>query len=261
MYVFDVTFEDSGGVESPEKQSVRSSYDDTKKLQDEAVKRKNLALANLTMAFTKKGSTLLVKQYNSEDWPRGLAHKVVSAFKDEHHPRGTISRVEMRGNLNDVIMKELDDPQELFDQLIATEDGYNNNNDRIKVKESDLLAVALNVDPGKYQGVMATEQIQKGDAITLESISTEIKTLFLTNMGKDDSEENVGGGVASFWFKGNCHNCGETGHCKFECPNKGRENHAIRSENGNGNVNDGGKPYRFNEDCNNCGKKVHKSAD
>ena len=84
---------------------------------------------------------------------------MVSAFKDEHHPRGTISRVEMRGNLNDVIMKELDDPQELFDQLIATEDGYNNNNDRIKVKKSDLLAVALNVDPGKYQGVMATEQI------------------------------------------------------------------------------------------------------
>ena len=51
---------------------------------------------------------LFVKRYKSEDFPRSLSHKVVSALKEKHHPKETISRVVMRGNLNDVNTKELD---------------------------------------------------------------------------------------------------------------------------------------------------------
>ena len=121
----------------------------------------------------------------------------------------------MRGKLNDVSMKELDDPQELFIQLVLIEDQYNNNDAGIKVYKADLIAVALSVAPEKYQGVMATYQIHKGDTITLENLYTAMKTLFLTTKGKAASEENGGGEVALSGFNGNCHNYGEPGHPKF----------------------------------------------
>ena len=56
--------------------------------------------------------------------------------------------------------------------MITIEDEYNDNDAGIKVEKADLIAVALSVAPEKYQGVMATEQIQKVDAITLKNLRT-----------------------------------------------------------------------------------------
>ena len=60
MYNFNISLEDSGNSDLPAKASVRLLDDDTKKLQDAAVKSNNLELTNITMAFTKKGLMLLV---------------------------------------------------------------------------------------------------------------------------------------------------------------------------------------------------------
>ena len=57
------------------------SYDYTKNLQDADVKRSKLALKNLTIVFTKKGSIFLVKRPKSEYLTRGLANKVVYTLK------------------------------------------------------------------------------------------------------------------------------------------------------------------------------------
>ena len=250
VYDFDVALEEGGGSELPANESAQQSYDDTKKLQDAAVKRNKLALANMMIAFTKKVLMLLVKRSKSEYWPICLAHKLVSAQKEKHQTKDTISRVEMTENLNYVSMKELDGPQELFNQLIETRDKYNGNYDGIKVNKDELIAVALSVSTENYQGVMDTEQIQKSDAITLESLRTTMKTLFRTTKSKYESEENGVGEVGLAWFKGKYHNYGEPDHFKSECPNKGRDKNFRRSGNGNG----GGTRYIFKRNCNNCGK-------
>ena len=156
----------------------------------------------------------------------------------------------MRGKLNDVSMKQLYDPVDLFDQLIAIEDEYNDNYAGIKFDKADPIAISLSVTPGNYQGVMDTEQIQKSDAITLESLRTTMKTLFRTTKSKYEAEENGVGEVGLAWFKGKYHNYGEPDHFKSECPNKGRDKNFRRSGNGNG----GGKRYIFKRNCNNCGK-------
>ena len=90
--------------------------------------------------------------------------------------------------MNDVIMKKSDDPQELFDKLTATENEYKKNDARIKVNKADLIVISLSVAPEKYQGVMASEHIQKVDAIALENLCTSTKTLFYTTKGKAASE-------------------------------------------------------------------------
>ena len=88
-----------------------------------------------------------------------------------------------------------------------------------------------------------------------------MKILLRTTKVKSASEENGVGEVVLAGFKGNCHNCGEPGHHKFDFPNKRLENNSRRSVNGNRNVNGGGKRYRFNGNRNNCGKQGYKSAD
>ena len=172
MYGFNIELEDGGESDLHANDSFQFLDDDNKKLLDAAVKVNNLLLANLKMAFTKKVSMYLVNRSKIEDWTRGLAHKVVSALKEKHQQKDTIYRVEVIGNLNDVIMKDSDDPQETFNQLTAIKDKYNDNDAGIKVDKSDLISVALSVAPEKYQGVMAEEQIQKAGAITLENLCT-----------------------------------------------------------------------------------------
>eukprot|EP00957_Ditylum_brightwellii_P105895 8076338-Ditylum_brightwellii.AAC.1 len=67
------------------------------------------------MAFTTSDSMALIKESKNNDWPKGLAYKVIEKLQAQHQPKDTISRLELRNKLNSVKMGTKDDPQELFD--------------------------------------------------------------------------------------------------------------------------------------------------
>ena len=59
---------------------------ETGKKQVAALKRNEIAVANMTMAFTSEATIYIVYKAMTNDWPGGLVHQVVSAlFKKYRH--------------------------------------------------------------------------------------------------------------------------------------------------------------------------------
>ena len=85
----------------------------------------NVAIAQLTLAFESEG--LLNKVYACQDdnWPEGMAWKVIESLLEEYQPKDRISKVEMRRRLNKVKMGKKDNPKVLFEQLAAIENAFN----------------------------------------------------------------------------------------------------------------------------------------
>jgi hypothetical protein len=54
------------------------------------------------------------------DWPGGLAYLVVKAIKKKHMPDDTVSKVELRTQLNAISMKTGDDPAAVLMTQIAS---------------------------------------------------------------------------------------------------------------------------------------------
>lgn len=65
-----------------------------------AKKRNAIAVAQLTMAFTSNGTMALVYEAVTDEWPSGLAHRIVAALKQKYQPQDTMTRVELRQRLN-----------------------------------------------------------------------------------------------------------------------------------------------------------------
>ena len=63
--------------------------DEKKKI--DARKRNLTAMANLTMALTSEGAMSLVFESYSDEWPSGLAWKVVKALKLKYMPQDTMT--------------------------------------------------------------------------------------------------------------------------------------------------------------------------
>jgi len=248
VYNFDTALESGGDSDLPSSEKELSEDENQLKKLKEAMKKNKVALANLTMAFTTSGSMALIKESKTNEWPKGLAYKVIEKLQAKHQPKDTISRVELRSKLNGVKMKNKDDPQELFDRLTKIESEYNDNDNGKKVELEDLIAVVVSVAPEKYQSILALEQVIKGEQVTLDDLKKVMKTLYRQAQGKSISEDNNDDGeMVLAGFKGNCHICGERGHRKFKCPNKGNNNNK--------------KKNKFKGKCNHCGKPGHREVD
>jgi hypothetical protein len=126
------------------------------KLKAAAKKRNTIAMANLTMAFTSESTIGLIYKAETADWPRGLAHLVVKALFEKYQPKDTISKVELRQQMNRIKMKKDEDPAKLFEQISQIENKYNSATYRIPTDE--LIAVVLDAAPIQYQAVLTVEQ-------------------------------------------------------------------------------------------------------
>ena len=116
---------------------------DRGKLALAAKKRNAIAVANLTMAFTTDGTMALVYKAKTNAWPSGLAHLIATALKNKYQPQDTMTRVELRHQLNKVKLKKGADPATLFEQISSIENKYNTAT-RIIDKE-DLIAVVIDI--------------------------------------------------------------------------------------------------------------------
>jgi len=136
--------------------------------QHEAMRRNDMAIACLSLAFTKPGMLSFI--YKSQDtmWPSGKAHLVMEALIEQYEPKDRISRVEMRTRLNNVRMSNGENPKKLFEQLAAIENAYKSEDQYID--EDDMIAVVLGQAPKAYSAVLATEQRIRGDELRLQDL-------------------------------------------------------------------------------------------
>lgn len=211
--------------------------------QQAAVIRNDMAMATLTIALTSEGALGMVYKAQDEDWPSGKAHKVMEALAEEFQPKDRISRVEMRTKLSKIKLSKDDNPRKLFEQLATVENMYNSTSQ--KIDQDDLIAVVLEKAPKMYASVLTTEQRIQGANLKLSDFSKAMNEQWRISgagIDEDDDDEEKNGEVALAGFNGNCHICGEYGHRKFECPNKGKVNNNAR----------------FRGTCDNCGKHGHK---
>jgi hypothetical protein len=66
-------------------EAIDESTDDGKK-KSAAKKRNAIAMAHLSMAFTKEATMRLIYKAKSQAWPGGLAHKVVKGLFKKYRP-------------------------------------------------------------------------------------------------------------------------------------------------------------------------------
>ena len=116
-----------------------------------ARKRNAVAVANLTMAFTTDKAMSIVYDSATTSWPSGLAWKIIKAMKKKYQPEDTISRVELRRQLNAVTMKRNEDPATLFEQISGVKNSYNTATQTISKEE--LIAVIIDSAHADYQAV------------------------------------------------------------------------------------------------------------
>jgi len=218
-----------------------------------ARKRNDTVFANLTLAFTTSDLLLLVMRAKDQHWPSGLAWKIIQGLSRMYQPADTISRVEIRRELNQVKMKANEDPKTLFAQL-----------GKIQLKSidhpiemEDLIAVVLDAAPVEYQGVLTAEQRRHGKDLTLEQLEEAMEQHYRSIKDKVGSGSNNNRTEVSLVaFGGTCWNCGERGHRSSQC-SKPKKN----GSNNRGNNNNSNKSGKSSKKCFNCGKIGHVSPD
>ena len=129
---------------------------DSHKPRIEAKKRNETAIACPTMAFINEEQLGYINEAMTTDYPDGLAYLVVRQLLDKYKPQNTISRMELRHQLNQITMKPNKDPKRLFEKIRTIKNIYNGLN--CKIDEEDLIALVLNVAPEKYKAVLTNEQ-------------------------------------------------------------------------------------------------------
>ena len=190
-----------------------------------AKKRNAVAVASLTMAFTTQALMKHVNKACDDDWPSGLAHKIVKSLFAKYRPKDNITKVELRMMLNKVTMKANDEPDKLFEQLGEIQN-YDTNG---SVDEADLMAVVFTVAPAKYQSVLSSLQLEKKEELTIEDMEEAMDQVWRQSgaakkSDKDDNElalasqdQGKSGKKKNYRFKGNCNKCGKFGHKGVDC--------------------------------------------
>jgi hypothetical protein len=231
-----------------------------------AKKRNAIAMANLTMAFTREMTMGLVYKAQTEEWPEGLAYLVVAALKAKYMPDDVITKVELRQMLAKVKMKKDDEPSIIFEQLSAIENRFNKPGQQIP--DDDLIAAVLTAAPKDYVSILTAEQRSKGTALRLTDLESAMTQHWRQTTGTLSTAEE-GNEVTLLGFNGICYNCQKPGYRADECPEKANRNPGGRNNNNNnrnfsrggrGRGNGGNKNFKFKGNCNKCGKQGHAEA-
>ena len=181
----------------------------------------------------------------SEDWPSGLAWRVVEALHRRFKPDDIVSKIELCRMLNQITMNKKEDPSTLFEQLSKIENQFNT-----AIGKEDAIAIILDAAPAEYQSVLNAEQRAKGSDITLQDLADTMDQQWRSMYGKhttkdlqgDDGHEIALGAINTFQGKcqncvkpkkttgkgfkdktnkrKRCNHCGKTGHTENNCWNK-----------------------------------------
>jgi len=216
-----------------------------------ALRRNALAMSYLTMALDDYKLMAYLQKGETPEYREGLAHLVWSALMKKMEPKDGLSKVDAIKKLFNVSKREGDDdPTYLFDEVRRIEARYNTATSKMS-DELLLAAVVIQAD-SMYDDVIASEQRNKGDKLTLDDLEEAMTTLYRVKqhgVDKDDGDEFGFAGVSDQSVK--CHRCGGIGHRIAECPSddRGARNRKQRGE------------FKFYGRCHNCNEKGHMARD
>jgi hypothetical protein len=121
------------------------------------------------MAFiTEAAMSFIYEGMVDTDWPGGLAYLVVRAIKKKHMPDDMVSKVELRRQLNGIIVKKGDDPVVLGTQIASIKVRFNKPGQTID--ETEFTAVVIAQAAVIYTGVLRSEQLRHGNALRLHHL-------------------------------------------------------------------------------------------
>ena len=86
-----------------------------------AGKRNMLAMSHITMALGTESLLNKVSTVCDDDWPGGLAYKLIKLLKEEYQPEDRVATVEMKRKMNKIRMGKFDKTSMLIDQIKAIE--------------------------------------------------------------------------------------------------------------------------------------------
>ena len=209
-----------------------------------AKKKNAAAFCALNLAMTSPQMIRMLTESQTDEWPDGLAWKVIAALHKRFKPTDTVSKIEMRRLLGKVAMTKKEDPTTLFSQIGQIENMFN-----VTVDDEEKIAIAIEAAPREYQSIIVSEQRQQGATLTSDHIEDVMRLHwralygqrtknFLQDDGDEDNEIGLaagdkqgstsgksksskksgkGDGKKTYKFKGKCHHCGKVGHKAADC--------------------------------------------
>jgi len=103
-----------------------------------------MAMAALAIAMTTEELICKIHEASDADWPGGKAYKVIKLLDAEYQPTDRYSLAEIRRKLNQISMKDSQDPRILFEQ-IATKNQARSSG--LAIAEEDLIAIVMDKVP------------------------------------------------------------------------------------------------------------------
>lgn len=129
---------------------------DADKVQIQAKKSNQIALANLVTAFKTDALLGMIHHSKTMEWPSGLAYIVVDSFQKKYRRQDKMSQVEMRRELDSIKLKKYEDPATMFEALRGIESKYTSAS--INIDEEDLTATAIAQAEKEYKTVVLLQQ-------------------------------------------------------------------------------------------------------
>ena len=136
--------------------ATEETVDDENSAAHKACDRNLMAMTFLMLAFSMEMNMNMIARAQIDEWPNGLAYKVVKELLDKYKPSDNMSCVEAQLMLNNVMMKKNDDPSVLFEKISEIQNRYNTVTR--KLDEEDLIATVIAVAPAEYKSLLTAEQ-------------------------------------------------------------------------------------------------------
>jgi hypothetical protein len=210
-----------------------------------ALRNNKLAVASFTIAFTTVALMNRVSESKTEDFPSGLAYKIVQGLIERYRPSDRLSKLEALKELDSIEMESDEEPDDLFNKIAALKQRYK----KSRMDDANYVNHVIKIVPKKYNSMIAVEIKTLGDQVKLEDIQKAMKTSYRMNNNKGITEGRskvkgdegdtesaliaklmkamkAEGEGAFFGANSNskCYKCGKPGHKAFECRSKGSQN-------------------------------------
>ena len=119
------------------------STDDALAARQSLAKKKNaMAFCALNLAMSSFQMIRMLTEAQKDEWPDGLAWRVIAALHRRFKPTDTVSKIEMRRLLGKVAMTKKEDPSTLFSQIGQIENIFN-----VSIDDEEKIAIAIEAAP------------------------------------------------------------------------------------------------------------------